>query len=186
MPGIIESLRNDHSRLTKLLDALERQLSNFEEGKVLDFDIIDGILHYCLSYPDLHHHPMEDLIFQALRARNPEVLEGVDDLRREHEGLAELTRRFAAAIHTVEQDIPVERTAIQKVAKEFLSAYRRHIMMEEKYFFPAAQRNLKAEDWSAIAQKLKPMEDPLFERREDERFSALYRDILAWDRHSAA
>ncbi|NIA70169.1 hemerythrin domain-containing protein [Pelagibius litoralis] len=186
MAGVIESLRSDHSRMTKLLDALERQLSSFDEGKPVDFDILDGVIYYCLSYPDLHHHPLEDLVFDRLKLRNPEALAGTKDLREEHEALAIHTRRFAAAIRTVQQDIPVERKSVQEVASEFLSAYRRHIMMEEKLFFPAAQRSLKPEDWSTIAGQLKPIEDPLFERREDERFSALYEDIIAWDQASTA
>ncbi|WP_299391550.1 hemerythrin domain-containing protein [Pelagibius sp.] len=186
MAGVIESLRNDHSRITKLLDALERQMAAFEDGRSLDFDILDGILYYCLSYPDLHHHPLEDLIFDRLKERNPGALEGVRDLREEHAALAEKTRKFAAAIESVEQDIPIERSAIQEVAVEFLSAYRRHIMMEEKHFFPAAQRSLKPEDWAAIGAQLKPIEDPLFERREDQRFSAIYEDIIAWDQASMA
>ncbi|WP_422365854.1 hemerythrin domain-containing protein [Pelagibius sp.] len=182
MAGVIESLRSDHSRLTKLLDALERQLARFEEGEAVDFEILDGILYYCLSYPDLHHHPLEDLMFDRLRARDPEALGGLKDLREEHNELASVTRRFAAAIRTVEQDIAVEREAVKKVAQDFLNAYRHHIMMEEKHFFPAAQRCLKREDWDAIANQLKPMKDPLFEMREDERFAALYKDIMDWDR----
>ena len=186
MAGVIESLRGDHSRLTKLLDALERQLSNFEEGKTLDFDIVDGIVHYCVSYPDRHHHPMEDLIFDRLKLRKPEILSGLHDLREEHADLGRRTRALAEAIDEIEHDIPVEREAIIEVASDFLSAYRRHIMMEEKFFFPAAQRHLKPEDWAAIANQLKPMEDPLFEKREDERFSALYQDIIDWDQTTAA
>ncbi len=182
MAGVIESLRSDHSRLTKLLDALERQLARFEEGEQVDFDILDGILYYCLSYPDLYHHPLEDLIFDRLRAREPEALGGLHDLREEHDQLAKVTRRFAAAIHTVRQDITVERESVRKVAQDFLGGYRRHIMMEEKHFFPAAQRSLKREDWDAIANQLKPMKDPLFEMGEDERFAALYKDIIEWDR----
>ncbi len=186
MAGVIESLRGDHSRMTKLLDALERQLANFDEGKTLDFDIVDGIVHYCQSYPDLHHHPLEDLIFDRLKLNNPNILEGVKDLRDEHKSLAEQTRKLATALNMVEQDVPVEREEIQEVASDFLSAHRHHIMMEEKFFFPAAQRNLKPEDWAAIAGQLKPVQDPLFETREDERFAALYRDIIEWDQTSAA
>ena len=80
----------------------------------------------------------------------------------------------------------MERKSIKEIAGDFLTAYRHHIMMEEKFFFPMAQRNLKPEDWAAIANQLKPMEDPLFEKREDERFAALYQDIIDWDQTSAA
>ena len=105
MSSIIDSLRSDHSRMTKLLDALERQIGRFEEGGLIDFEIADGILH---------------------------------------------------------------------------------IMMEEKHFFPAAERSLTPEDWQAIQRAREPGVDPLFEHREDDRFDALYRDIVDWDRQLPA
>src|SRR5512138_3231340 len=91
MAGIIDSLRGDHSRLTKLLDALERQIAAFEEGGQPDFEILDGILHYCRSYPDRHHHPCEDLVHEVLQHRNPTAAVEVCDLPREHAKLAALT-----------------------------------------------------------------------------------------------
>jgi hemerythrin-like domain-containing protein len=181
MSSIIDSLRSDHSRMTKLLDALERQIGRFEEGGLIDFEIADGILHYCRSYPDRHHHPLEDLVYERLKRRNPETASAVGDLAREHAKLAALTADFAARLDAVEQDVAMERHDFLGPAHSFLTGYRHHIMMEEKQFFPAAERNLTAEDWQAIQRALPPTADPLFERREDDRFGALYRDIVDWD-----
>lgn len=46
--------------------------------------------------------------------------------------------------------------------------------------------SLTPEDWRAIRARLPEAPDPLFERREDRRFEALYRDILAWDQQLPA
>jgi hemerythrin-like domain-containing protein len=181
MAGIIDSLRGDHSRLTKLLDALERQIGVFEEGGLLDFEIVDGILHYCRSYPDRHHHPCEDLVFDSLGRRNPQAAAAVGDLRGEHAKIAVLTAAFAESLDAVEQEVPMQRQAFLEAAKAFLAGYRHHIMMEEKLFFPAAERHLTAEDWRNVARRLEPRVDPLFERREDARFDALFKDIMDWD-----
>jgi hemerythrin-like domain-containing protein len=181
MSSIIDSLRSDHSRMTKLLDALERQIGRFEEGGLIDFEIADGILHYCRSYPDRHHHPLEDLIYERLKRRNLEIASAMGDLAREHAKLAALTADFAARLDAVEQDVAMERHEFLGPAHSFLTGYRHHIMMEEKQFFPAAERSLTAEDWQAIQRALPPTADPLFERREDDRFGALYRDIVDWD-----
>ena len=181
MAGIIDSLRSDHSRLTKLLDALERQIAAFEEGGQPDFEILDGILHYCRSYPDRHHHPCEDLVHEVLRHRNPAAAAEVGDLPREHARLAALTGDFAEQLTAVEQDIPTQRQALAAAARAFLDGYRRHIRMEEKLFFPAAERWLTPQDWRRIRQRLPAAVDPLFERREDQRFAALSADIIAWD-----
>jgi len=186
MTGIIDSLRSDHSRMTKLLDALERQIGTFEEGGLLDFEIVDGVLHYCRSYPDRHHHPLEDLVFDSLKRRNAAAAAEVGDLRREHAKLAVATVAFAEVLDAVEQDTPMEREELVSAARTFLSAYRHHIMMEEKHFFPAAERNLTPEDWRIIGQQLVPAADPLFERREDQRFDAIYEDIVQWDSHLPA
>jgi hemerythrin-like domain-containing protein len=181
MTAIIDSLRSDHSRLTKLLDALERQIAAFEEGGQPDFEIMDGILHYCRSYPDRHHHPCEDLVYEALQRRNSPAAAAVGDLPREHSKLVALTSDFAEQLTAVEQDIPMQRQALTAAARAFLDAYRRHIRTEEKLFFPTAERWLRPEDWRQIRQRLPAAADPLFERREDQRFAALAADILAWD-----
>ena len=186
MTGIINALRSDHSRMTKLLDALERQIGAFEEGGRLDFEIVDGILHYCSTYPDRHHHPREDLVFERLRVRAPVVAATLGDLHQEHANLARLTQRFGEMLAAVEQDVAMERDGFLQPARSFLKAYRHHIMMEEKLFFPAAERSLTPEDWRAISAELKPVVDPLFERRSDDRFDAIFQDIVAWDRHLPA
>jgi hemerythrin-like domain-containing protein len=181
MTAIIDSLRSDHSRLTKLLDALERQIGAFEEGGLLDFQIVDGVLHYCRSYPDHHHHPLEDLIFQTLQLRNAKLAAEMGDLGREHAQLAALTAAFGVSLEAVELDVPMKRQELVAAARTLVAGYRRHIMMEEKYFFPAAERCLTPGDWRAIAQRLPAAADPMFDRREDQRYAALFADILKWD-----
>lgn len=186
MASIIDGLRSDHSRITKLLDALERQIDAFSEGGTLDFEIVDGVLHYCRTYPDLHHHPREDMVFDRLKQRDPEAVATIGDLRSEHAKLAALTGRFAESLAAVEHDVPMERHEFTDIAKEFLKAYRRHILMEEKHFFPAAQASLTPEDWRQLSAQVSHVADPLFERLEDERFEALYDDIVAWDQNLPA
>lgn len=186
MASIIDSLRSDHSRMTKLLDALERQIGAFEEGGTLDFEIVDGILHYCRSYPDMHHHPREDLVFDRLKQRDRQAAAELGDLRHEHEKLAGLTAQFGDSLAAVEQDIAMTRDAFLDPARAFLKGYRQHIMMEEKHFFPAAERSLTPEDWRTINAQLKPVSDPLFDVHKDERFAALFEDIVDWDKHLPA
>ena len=186
MASIIDGLRSDHSRMTKLLDALERQIDGFSEGGTLDFEIVNGILHYCRTYPDRHHHPREDMVYDRLKQRDPKAAEAMGDLRGEHRKLGGLRERFGESLLAVEQDVPMERHDFTNAAREFLKGYRHHILMEEKHFFPAAQSRLMPEDWLQISAQLGRVKDPLFEHREDERFDALYRDLVAWDQNLPA
>ncbi len=177
---VVESLHEDHANLAKLLDALERQLALFAEGEPLDTDIVEGILEYTLNYPDLHHHPKEDLLYERLRAVDPDAAETVGDLAAEHQDLAELARRFAAAIHNILRDLEVPRDSFEAVARRFLETYREHMVKEEQEFLPAARRSLSAADLADIDARVMQHQDPLFGAEAEERFAALRRDILHW------
>ena len=84
--------------MAKLLNAFERQLAAFDQGATPDHDIVRGVIDYCLTYPDLYHHPKEDLVFARLQLRDPATAEAVGDIRAEHEALSEAIRRLAAAV----------------------------------------------------------------------------------------
>lgn len=182
MPTILDTLKKDHANLAKLLDALERQIGLFDRAEQLDYDIVGGIVDYCLTYPELTHHPMEDLVLEKLRQRAPEAAAGVGRLDVEHQQLAALTRRFAAAVNNVLQEAEMPRDAIDGLAREFLGTYRTHMKMENEVFFPAAAENLTEADWAEIAERMKETDDALFGSRGEARFARLRDDLLAWDR----
>ncbi|MFQ5776029.1 MAG: hemerythrin domain-containing protein [Kiloniellaceae bacterium] len=183
MADVVGLLLQEHANLAKLLDAVERQLAVFEEGESPDYDIVQGVLDYCLNYPDLYHHPKEDLVFERLRVRDPAAAEALGDLQAEHRRLGALTRRFAAAVRNLLQDLEIPREAFDQVAREFLDHYRRHMDMEERVFLPAAVRSLTAEDWAEIDAQVTAREDPVFGTPQgEERFEALREKVLAWAR----
>jgi len=182
VPKIIDALHRDHANLAKLLAALERQVAAFDRGERPDYDILHGVIDYCLNYPDLYHHPKEDLVMERLRARDPAAAATFGDLMAEHARLGEVTRRFAAAVHNVLQEVEVPRAIFGETARTFLKAYREHMAVEERAFLPLAAKTLTEADWREIDARVAPRPDPLFEGEPEERFSALRKDILAWDR----
>jgi hemerythrin-like domain-containing protein len=182
MSQVVRALRQEHADLAKLLNALERQLDVFDQGGTPDYDIVQGVIGYCLAYPDLYHHPKEDLVLDRLRQRDPDAAAAIGDLQPEHEALAELTRRFADAVDSVLKEAEVSRDAVHELARAFLDFYRRHIVMEERQFFPAALEALTEQDWQEIEAELSETEDPLFGGEPEERFERLRQDILAWEK----
>ena len=178
--NVIDALYQDHANLAKLLDALERQLAVFDQGETPDYDIIQGVIDYCLNYPDRYHHPKEDLVLERLQALDPVAAAAIGDLAAEHEDLASLTRRFADAVHAILQDIEVPRGPFEDAARRFLEAYREHMDKEEQAFLPAARRSLSEADFADIEARLSSREGPLFGAGGEERFAALRQDILHW------
>jgi len=181
MAEALRLLRREHANLTRLLKVLDRQIALLGGGGQPDYDIIRGVVDYCPDFPDLCHHPKEDLVLAKLRQRDPKAAEKVGDLEGEHVKLAALTRRFTEAIERVLMEEELPRDWILGRAREFESAYRRHIAMEEQIFFPAAEHALGVSDWAGIDARVADRDDPLFGGRVAERFRALSEEVLALD-----
>ena len=147
MTKILDGLQDDHRNMARMLDLLGRELDTFKEGGRPDYDLVENILEYCLHYPDLCHHPKEDLIFEKLQARDPAAANIIGNLKLEHEKLSTLTRRFSSAVRNVLEDETLPRDWFLDVANDYLSFSRNHMQMEEVLFFPAARTTLAPEDW---------------------------------------
>lgn len=180
MPKILDQLREDHKNLSRLWDLLGRELKTFKEGGSPDYELVEIILDYCLNYPDLCHHPKEDLVFEKLCARDPAAGGVVGNLREEHEKLATLTWRFATAVGNVLEDEQLPRDWFMDVANDFLNSSRNHMQMEEVLFFPAARKTLTAKDWAELDAAVEDVTDPLFGEDKQDKYLELYQKIMDW------
>jgi len=182
---VLDAIHEDHINMTKMLDALERQLAVFDAGETPDYDIVRGVVDYCTGFPELYHHPKEDLVFERLRAADPAAAAEVGDLPGEHEELTVLTRRLRDAVEAVLNDLEVPRGPFEETLRAFLDAYRRHMALEESTFLPAARRALSAAELAEIDTRPGPQSDPLFGAASEDRFAALRQDILDWAKDAA-
>lgn len=177
MPQILTRLRQEHADFARLLDLLDRQLALFATAGAVDYDMIGAILRYCLEYPDAVHHPGEDMIYDALRRRDPALATEVGDLEADHRGLTDMTRELAELIERALADQPVDRDHVRELTGDFIGRYRRHMLREEQQIFPAARRILTDADWAEIDDHLEATSDPLFGRSVPDYFRALRDDI---------
>jgi len=178
MVRVVDQLGRDHRNLRLLLDIVEEEMNAYGEGRVPDFDLLRMIAEYTLHYPDLVHHPKEDLVFERLVMRAPGAKAVIGDLLEEHRRLAELTRRFAAAVNNVARDVELPRKWFDSLAREYLLANRLHMQLEEKHFLPRAMAVLTEEDWAAIDERLSHADDPVLGERVAEGHLLLHERIL--------
>jgi hemerythrin-like domain-containing protein len=175
---IIEFLRQEHRNIEKLLLALEQEMIVFDRGERPDYEVVRAIISYFEVYPDLYHHPQEDMVFEKLKARDPAGAASIGDLAAEHRSGAERLRRVARAVESVLMDLEVLRQSVDDIIRDFIERERRHIAMEERDFFPAALKALQPQDWAQIAATLTDQKDPLFSETVEKRFDAVRRHIL--------
>ena len=151
MAALMQALRREHEDMTVLLDLMERQIAQFQDGAAPDFNLVRGIIGYFLTYPDLYHHPKEDLIAERLRSRAPDEAAGLESLLNGHLDLAYLTRRLAtAAVDQMVRPGDEPRQWFSSLGRDFVDSNRRHMAMEEKHFFPLALDVLTEGDWAEL------------------------------------
>src|SRR3954447_4073731 len=183
---IIERLSQEHLNIEKLLAILERELEVFDRGDRADYEVVHAVISYFEVYPEVYHHPQEDLVFAKLRARDPAAAAKVGDLAREHQKGAQLLRRVARAVDSVLAEREILREDVDLIVRDFIAHERRHVMMEDRDFFPAALKALEPQDWTVIASVMTNPEDPLFSEAAEETFGALRAHILRLEQEAEA
>lgn len=180
MPEVIQVLRREHANMASLVKTLEWQVAEFEEGRQPDYEVIRSAIDYFLSFPDLYHHPKEDLVFLRLMERAPQAAQPIGDLRREHEKIAASTREFSAGLTAVLDEAQVPRESFVRWARGFIDLQMQHMRMEEEIFFPVALKVLTTDDWAALESEMTKEDDPLFGENVGTRYEALRQTILRW------
>jgi len=183
---IIERLSREHRNIEILLGVLERELEVFDRGDRPDYEVIRAIVSYFELYPELYHHPQEDLVFAKLKLRDPTAAAKIGNLAREHQKGAERLRRVAQAIDGVLADREILRQNVDNIVRDFIESERRHIAMEDRDFFPAALKALEPQDWTEIASASTNHEDPLFSDAAEETFEELRARILLLEQEAEA
>lgn len=183
---IIERLSQEHLNIEKLLAILERELEVFDRGDRADYEVIHAVISYFEVYPEVYHHPQEDLVFAKLRARDPAAAAKVGDLAREHQKGAQLLRRVAQAVDGVLAEREILREDVDLIVRDFIAHERRHMRMEDRDFFPAALKVLKPQDWTEIASTATSHNDPLFSDVAEERFDTLRAHIVRLEQEADA
>ena len=183
---IIERLSREHRNIEMLLAVLERELEIFDRGSRPAYEVIRAIISYFELYPEVYHHPQEDLVFAKLKHRDPTAAAKVGNLALEHQEGAERLRRVAQAVESVLADREIPRQNVDNIVRDFIEHQRRHIMMEDRDFFPAALNALEPQDWTEINSALTNHEDPLFSEAAEETFDALRARILQLEQDAEA
>jgi hemerythrin-like domain-containing protein len=179
MPQILDYLQVDHRNMRQLLRILDEELQAYETRGSADFDLMKQIMEYTLHYPSLIHHPREEMLFRRLLERDSPSKALVGDLTREHEELARLTHRFAAALHNVAHDVELPRALFTKLADEYVMRSRHHMETEEEKFFPRLLAVFSDEDWADFDGLVARGYDPLFGTTIEKYYKTLHQRILS-------
>ncbi len=177
MSQVMEQLRTDHVNLSRIFSLLDLQMREFDRAGAPDLELMTDILDYALNYPELCHHPTEDLVYRRLMERDPSSSAVVLDLIEEHRKLTLITRKLADLLRQISLDGEIPRDKLGALGHEYVAVNRRHIEREETTVFPLAEKALGDQDWIEIEAAMSG-DDPLFGAETADRYRTLYRSIV--------
>ena len=178
----LDDLRVEHRFMSKLLDMLQDQVRLVAEDKSPDSELLLEIAQYFTGFPDLFHHPKEDLIFSRLAALHPEALETVQALASDHEEGGRELKRFIRAVIRLILDPEADQDRFLSAALAFMESERRHMAWEENSFFKIAEKALSPRDWEEIDARLRAFIDPICQREARTRYDRIDHAYRAWQR----
>ena len=174
MSDTLVLLQLEHRTIDRLLALIELQQSRIDSGAGVDLPLLQLIFEYFRGYPDLCHHPKEDLVFRKLQKKDASTAETIGNLLHDHEQLALLTSKVAESVEAAG-----EASDLSPQLESFVREYRRHVEAEEWYFFPTVSKALDPEDWSLIDFEMFDQKDPLYDESAENRFIELRK--LIWE-----
>ena len=179
---VIDALLAEHRNMARLLTALEHQVEVVALAGEPDYQLILSIAQYFCEYPDRCHHPKEDAVLEQLRIKFPLEGKSLSYLAWEHIDAYERVVRFRQNVDELIHGAIIPRAAFVKAALSFINAERRHMRMEDKHFFPAAEKLLTEEDWSCIEYCITKGHDPLVMNQAESEFKGISERLLEWEK----
>lgn len=177
---IIEQLNQDHRQLVRVLYHLEqgiKSLSGLTAGKASLERILDS-LDYIQVYPELWHHPTEDIIYELLLQKDIPEPQRLADCIEEHGVLELLTENLHSYLDQLAAGDETVKMRLFKAGGDYVRRQLKHMEHEQKTLFPLMEQYLTADDWETIRQRLKAQQ-PLSDLPQAQYYQTLYRDIAA-------
>jgi hemerythrin-like domain-containing protein len=178
MTEIMRVLRREHANIATLVKALDREAMTLVLHGEADVAVLAEAIDWFLSFPDVYHHPKEDLLFARLRRRDPLAADRVGNLRLLHEELAFKSRTVAEAVRHMLTDSAGPDPRVVDFIRQFIDMQVAHMRLEEDRFFPACIATFRASDWRELEALMGDQDDPLFGDAVDAHFERLRRTIL--------
>ncbi len=153
MGDIVDRIRAEHTMMVRLLGRLERLVEEFASGGDPDLHMMGDMIDFLVTYPDTCHHPVEDILYDALAAKAPEAAASIADMRREHGAMAAQLRNLAQAMSSILMEVEVSRETFSAMASNFIARQLHHLSNEETGLLKLAREVLGEEDLRRIGER---------------------------------
>lgn len=146
----VEMWHNEHVGFQRQLDDLQRQMDRFHSGERPDYERMLEIIDALREAGDRSHHPREDVAFDRLARRCPELALPLARLKQEHRVIRDAGEKLRKLLAEALDGAVLQRAEVEVAAAMYLVYYGNHIAHEEEDILGRADQALTAEDWEAV------------------------------------
>lgn len=168
----------EHVYFNQLLKLLQREVYVFHLGTRPNYELMYDIVSYLREYGDQAHHPRENVAFERLVRRCPDLAETLGRLAQEHRVISSAGEALLRQIEAILGGALLPRAELEVAAATYLVYYGNHIAKEEEEVLTRAALHLLPEDWQAVRNAVPAVRDPLFSNHAPERYRELRRKIV--------
>ena len=181
-PEILEQLQRDHRHFARIIAVLEDELERIRRGESEDWKLLADTFEYFEAYPDLVHHPREDILYRHCRNSHESSLPALEGLEMEHVRIAGITTTLRQQLEGILADGMIDREMLAREVAEYLDMQKSHMRREESKIFPLLLELLGEKDWQTLEEVAAARLDPLFDDDSRAAYDALYRRIVSRER----
>lgn len=176
-------IRSEHEALSAMLTSIGYLLSELRRsGKTPPFEVLRAMLFYLDEFPErLHHRKETELLFPTLRQRCPAdhpAMAAMEQLDRDHQISEVAIRDLTHALLAYEMMGEPRREGFEQALDRYVSAYRKHMALEETVVLPAARDLLLDSDWQALDAAFEANRDPMTGHPPDAEYVNLFSRIV--------
>ncbi len=181
---LMSGLRGDHRNMVMLLDLLGAEINRLATSGEPDYDSVRDIMLYVTEYPDVVHHPKEDIVYRHLKSLRPKIHTDLERVETDHQYIKELGLKLRNGIEAISSGANLSRDGLIKKLYNYMDQHREHMYWEEINLFSLADELQHYGDWSEVVLKNNEISDPLFGSRVERKYRRLLAKIqqhVVWD-----
>jgi len=182
---LIGGLRVDHRNIVMLLDLLDAEIDKLAGAGEPDYDIVRDIMLYVTEYPDIVHHPKEDIVYRHLKSLRPEIHTQLERVETDHRYIEKSGLKLRNSIEAISIGAILDRDQLTEKFRYYMEQLREHMYWEETELFSLADELQHFGDWSEVVLKNNEISDPLFGSRVERKYGRLLFRIqqrVVWDK----
>ncbi len=181
---LMSGLRGDHRNMSMLLDLLDAEINRLATAGEPDYDLVWDIMLYVTEYPDVVHHPKEDIVYRHLKSLRPEIHTDLGRVETDHQYIGETGLKLKNDIEAISRGTNLNRDELIDKLGHYMERHREHMYWEEIELFSLADELQHYGDWSEVLLKNNDISDPLFGSPVERKYRRLLDRIqqrLVWD-----